>query len=147
MFAICCPGQYNCRNAGARSNAGAVRTRLWLEPLEDRTLLSNAIVVENQMTGTLQTTWDVTDHGDSRTEGFATDISVNHGDTVYFKVNDKDIDPYHLDIYRMGYYQGNSARYVTTVYPDSGVVTSPPNPNSDTPTGLVAAGHCPMTAH
>ena len=47
-------------------------------------------------------------------QGFATDISVNHGGTVNFKIN-TNAEAYRLDIYRMGYYGGRGARKVTTV--------------------------------
>ena len=48
-------------------------------------------------------------------QGFATDISVNQGETVGFKV-DTDASNYRLDIYRMGYYGGTGARKVATVH-------------------------------
>src|SRR5262245_54113775 len=78
--------------------------RLCVERLEDRTLLSNAIVAENQLPGTPESTWEV-GTGDSSIQGFATDMSVNHGQTISFKVNDSALVPYHIDIYRLGYYQ------------------------------------------
>src|SRR5689334_12735211 len=55
------------------------RTRLCLETLEERTLLSsNAIVLENQLPGAPQSQWDVStrDAGDATIQGFAADISV-----------------------------------------------------------------------
>ena len=45
----------------------------------------NAIVTENQLAGTAQSTWDVSGAGDLTIQGFATDISVNKGETVRFK--------------------------------------------------------------
>src|SRR5439155_11030564 len=92
------------------------RIRLQVELLEDRNLLSgNAIVTENQLAGTPQSTWGVNGAGDASILGFATDISVNHGQTVSFKIDDYANKAYHIDIYRMGYYQGNGARLVTTI--------------------------------
>ena len=44
-----------------------------------------------------------TDAGDANIQGFATDISVDQGQTVHFKVDTNSTD-YRLDIYRMGYY-------------------------------------------
>src|SRR4051794_17684872 len=86
------------------------RTRLALESLEDRITPSvNPIVAENQLQGTPQSVWDITGAGDASIQGFATDISVNHGQTVNFKINDTAAAPYHLDIYRMGYYGGMGA--------------------------------------
>src|SRR3954454_7759 len=87
------------------------RIRPRLEFLEDRTLFAvNPIVAENQLPGTPSTVWSITGAGDSSIQGFATDISVNHGNTINFKINDTSRAPYHIDIYRMGYYQGNGAR-------------------------------------
>src|SRR5437762_6084971 len=100
----------------ARANSGhRPRALLELEILEDRTLLANAIVTENQLAGTPQSTWGVNGAGDPSILGFATDISVNHGQTVSFKIDDHANAPYHIDIYRMGYYQGNGARLMTTL--------------------------------
>src|SRR5438034_75366 len=70
--------------------------RLGLEPLEDRSVpAANAIVTENQLPGTPQSTWGVSGTGDSTIQGFTTDISVNHGQTVSFKINDAANKPYH----------------------------------------------------
>ena len=52
---------------------------------------ANPIVAENCLTGTPQSTWDVSGAGDPSIQGFATDISVNVGDTVSFKI-DTDAD-------------------------------------------------------
>jgi hypothetical protein len=72
--------------------------------IEDRTLLSgNAIVTENQLPGTPQSVWGISGAGDPSILGFATDISVNHGQTESFKIDDYANAPYHIDIYRMGY--------------------------------------------
>ena len=42
-------------------------------------------------------------------EGFADNISVNHGTTINFKIN-TDSKSYRIDIYRLGYYGGLGAR-------------------------------------
>ena len=58
--------------------------------------------------------------------GFATDISVNQGQTVHFKI-ETDASDYRLDIYRMGYYGGIGARKIATVTPSASLPqTSPP---------------------
>ncbi|HJZ74836.1 MAG TPA: hypothetical protein VKE51_24030, partial [Vicinamibacterales bacterium] len=46
----------------------------------------NAIACENQNTGSPASEWDVDGAGDATIQGFATDISVNRGQTVHFKV-------------------------------------------------------------
>ena len=42
-------------------------------------------------------------------QGFATDISVDQGETVHFKV-DTAVGDYRLDIYRIGYYAARCAQ-------------------------------------
>jgi hypothetical protein len=82
-----------------------------LERLEDRALLTGlSIAAENQRPGSPPSQWDISGSGDSTLQGFATDISVNEGQTVSFKISDTTGALYHIDIYRMGYYQGNGAR-------------------------------------
>ena len=72
---------------------------------------ANSIEAENCLPGTPQAQWDISGAGDPSIQGFATDISVNAGGTVSFKINTT-ATQYHLDIYRMGYYQGNGARLI-----------------------------------
>ena len=50
----------------------------------------------------------------SSIQGFATDISVNRGTTVDFKIDTPSTN-YHIDIYRLGYYGGDGARLVDTI--------------------------------
>ena len=77
--------------------------------------VSNPIVVENNLTGTLDS-WDISGAGDPSIQGFATDISVNTGETVFFKIK-TDAPAYTIDIYRLGYYGGAGARKLATVQP------------------------------
>jgi hypothetical protein len=86
----------------------------------------NAIVDENNQTGTPQSgptdpgmRWDVVNEPTGvgypkGIEGFTTDISVNVGDRVSFKIN-TDSSHYAVDIYRLGYYQGKGARLMTHI--------------------------------
>ncbi len=69
----------------------------------------NPVACENTKPGTPETTWDVAGSGNADIQGFATDISVNQGETVGFKVK-TNASSYRLDIYRMGYYGGDGAR-------------------------------------
>ena len=48
---------------------------------------SNPIVVENQKTGNPESEWGIDGAGNSNIEGFATDISINRGQKVEFKIN------------------------------------------------------------
>ena len=102
------------------------------------------IVAENQFPGNPASQWDISGAGDPSIQGFATDISVNQGQTVSFKINDTNRDPYHIDIYRMGYYQGNGARLVATVNPSSTQLQNAENqpaPLTDPTTGLLDCGN------
>src|SRR5438270_13395532 len=64
---------------------------------------ANVIERENCLPGAPATQWDVHGVGDASIQGFATDISVNAGDRVDFKINTNATN-YRLDIYRMAYY-------------------------------------------
>ncbi|HZY84653.1 MAG TPA: N,N-dimethylformamidase beta subunit family domain-containing protein, partial [Gemmataceae bacterium] len=122
------------------------RARLGVERLEDRTLLSNAIVTENQLPGTPESTWQVNGAGDPSLLGFATNSSVNHGQTVSFKIDDYPKAPYHIDIYRMGYYQGNGARLEATIPASQVLKQVQPAPLTDSTTGLIDAGNWAVSA-
>src|ERR1700688_2594039 len=83
----------------------------------------NQIEAENCNPGS--SGWDISGAGDSTIQGFATDISFNVGQTVNFKVN-TNAKSYTLDIYRMGYYQGNGARLITSITPSVTLPQSQP---------------------
>src|SRR3954454_9217156 len=79
---------------------------------------ANPIVAENCEQGSPASEWDVNGAGDPSIQGFATDISVDQGGTVRFKIDTPSTD-YRLDIYRLGYYGGSGARKVATVQPSA----------------------------
>jgi hypothetical protein len=81
--------------------------------------LPNPIVCENNKAGTPQTTWDIGGAGDATIQGFATDISVNLGETIDFKINTT-ASSYSIDIYRLGWYSGKGARKVDSI-PAAGI--------------------------
>ncbi len=105
--------------------------------------VSNPIVLENQKPGNPESEWGINGAGDSNIEGFATDISVNHGQRVDFKIN-TDSNNYRIDIYRLGYYGGMGARKVTTIQHTG--VQNQPTPLRDSTTGLVDAGNWGVSA-
>ena len=114
-----------------------LRVRPTLEILDDRVLLSgtNPIVTENQLPGTdmAESVWLVPRvRPTPALEGYSTDISVNVGQTISFKVTDTTLDPYSIDIYRIGYYGGDGARLVTTI-PSSQISHRTSRPQSATP--------------
>ncbi len=85
----------------------------------------NEIVAENCLPGNPPSEWDVSGAGDANIQGYATDISINQGGTVHFKI-DTDSPNYHIDIYRMGYYGGNGARKITTISPSASLPQTQP---------------------
>ncbi|HEY8157325.1 MAG TPA: N,N-dimethylformamidase beta subunit family domain-containing protein [Methylobacter sp.] len=103
----------------------------------------NAIVAENQLQGTPASQWELGGPGATTLQGFTTDISVNHGSTVNFKIQ-SGTNNWRIDIYRLGYYQGNGARLITTINMNSS--QSQPAPVTDTTTGEVDAGNWSVTA-
>jgi len=103
----------------------------------------NAIVTENQLPGTPQSQWDLAGPGSTTLQGFATDISVNHGSTINFKIESGTAN-WRIDIYRLGYYQGNGARLITTFNKTS--KQTQPTPVTNATTGEVDAGNWAVTA-
>lgn len=78
----------------------------------------NPIVCENALAGTDPSVWDVSGAGDSDIQGFSTDISVNIGGTIGFKINTS-ARSYTIQIFRTGYYQGLGARKIADVTPSA----------------------------
>ena len=102
--------------------------------------MQNPIVCENSKPGSPPSEWDVQGSGDSNIQGFATDISVDQGQTEHFKVDTNATD-YRLDIYRMGYYGGDGARKVATVQPSASLPQNQPACLNDDNTGLIDCGN------
>jgi hypothetical protein len=106
--------------------------------------VTSEIACENSKPGTPPIVWDVNGSGSATIQGFATDISVDQGATVRFKV-DTDAADYRLDIYRMGWYGGDGARKVATVQP-SAQNQFQPACLSQPSTGLVDCGNWSVSA-
>jgi hypothetical protein len=70
----------------------------------------NNIVSENSETSGV-TNWSASQSQDVSIQGFSTDISVNKGEWIDFKISTTATN-YHVDIYRMGFYGGSGARMV-----------------------------------
>ena len=113
--------------------------------MQNRLNAQNAIVTENALTGNLPSEWDVSGVGDPSIQGFPTDISVNRGSTISFKIN-TDATAYHIDIYRLGYYGGRGARKVATINPSVSLPQTQPNFLRDSSTGLVDCGNWAVSA-
>ncbi|HEU5080695.1 MAG TPA: DUF4082 domain-containing protein [Opitutaceae bacterium] len=105
---------------------------------------TNPIVEENAKPGNPRSDWDAYP-GDTSIQGFTTQIGVNKGETVQFKIN-TDATSYEIRIYRVGYYQGNGARYITTINPSVPLPQVQPQPLSDPDTGLIDCGNWAVSA-
>ncbi len=106
---------------------------------------ANPIEAENCKQGTPPTVWDVDGAGDLSIQGFATDISVNVGGTVFFKIN-TNAHAYTIDIYRIGYYGGNGARLVTSIAPSVQLPQNQPACLQDATVGLTDCGNWATSA-
>src|SRR5262249_43985605 len=86
--------------------------------------------------------WLVGGEGDTSIQGFATQMSVAAGQTVSFKVSTPSRS-YHIDILRVGWYQGSGAtKVVSGLVPSASLPQSQPACRNDTgPTGLVDCGN------
>ncbi|WP_375431149.1 DUF4082 domain-containing protein [uncultured Friedmanniella sp.] len=105
----------------------------------------NVIVCENQLPGTPASTWDIDDEGDQSIQGFSTKMSVNAGSRVDFKI-DTDARAYRIEIYRLGYYQGNGARLVANVTPSATLPQTQPACATDAATEVYDCGTWAVSA-
>jgi hypothetical protein len=108
---------------------------------------ANPIVAENCLPGNPASEWDVStkNAGDPTIQGFASDISVNQGGTVFFKISTP-ATAYTINIYRMGYYGGMGARKVATITPSAPLPQKQPACITDTTTKLIDCGNWGVSA-
>jgi hypothetical protein len=97
---------------------------------------ANAIVAENCKPGASPGEWEIADSDSTAVQGFATDISVDQGATIGFKISAN--ASYALGIYRLGWYGGAGARKVGDAVVQPGASSQPPC-DEEAATGLV---HC-----
>ena len=105
------------------------------------------IACENTLPGDPPSDWQVNGAGDPSIQGFATQMSVTSGQTESFKINTT-ASSYHIDILRVGYYQGNGARkVVSNMQPTATLPQSQPACQNDSaPTGLIDCGNWAVSA-
>jgi len=106
---------------------------------------ANVIVAENCKPGNPSTEWDVNGSGDPMIQGFATDISVNVGERIAFKV-DTASPAYRIDVYRLGYYGGMGARLVTSMKPSVTLPQKQPPCLTDASVRLYDCGNWEVSA-
>ena len=109
--------------------------------------MTSVIACQNTLPGDPSSDWQVNGAGDPTIQGFATSMSVNVGQTEYFKI-DTPATSYHIDILRVGYYQGDGAhKVVSDMLPTATLPQTQPACLSDTqPTGLVDCGNWAVSA-
>jgi hypothetical protein len=127
----------------AASSLGGARNAHAADPCANTAV--NPIPCENAQAGTPPSVWGLSGAGDPGIQGFATDISVNVGGTVSFKINTASTN-YSLTIYRLGFYQGNGARQIAVVQPSAPLPQPQPPCLTDPPTGLVDCGNWAVSA-
>jgi hypothetical protein len=107
---------------------------------------ANPVACENQLPGTPPSNWEVDGGGDPTIQGFATQMSVNVGQTISFKINTPST-AYHIDILRMGYYQGNGARLIASnIKLSTSLPQTQPPCLTDSSTGLIDCGNWAVSA-
>ncbi len=116
-----------------------------LESTDRHAQTANAIVRENRLPGDPPTEWDINGWGDPTIQGFGHDISINRGETIFFKIKTDSTD-YRIDIYRMGYYGGMGARRVDTVKPSVKLPQHQPEGLRDEATHLYDCGNWAVSA-
>ena len=99
---------------------------------------ANPVECENSLPGSPPEEWESA--GSSSIQGFATDFSVDQGETVHFKV-DTDASDYRIDIYRLGWYGGDGARLHATVEPSASLPQVQPACLYEDSTGLTDCGN------
>ena len=106
----------------------------------------NKISCENSKPGNPPAEWDdFFGAGSDDIQGFSTEISVNIGQRVDFKI-DTNASAYTIDIYRTGYYNGDGARKITSVAPSAALPQNQPNCITDVATELYDCGNWAVSA-
>jgi hypothetical protein len=105
----------------------------------------SVICIENAKTGNPPSEWDISGGGSANIQGYATQMSVNKGETVDFKVI-TDSPDYRLDVYRTGYYGGLGARKITTLQPSAALPQTQPPCLTDPTVALVDCGNWAVSA-
>ncbi len=105
---------------------------------------NNEIVCENRLAGSPESAWGGRPD-DPSIGGFATQFSVNHGETVRFKISTM-ARAYTIDIFRMGWYQGDGARKIASIRPSVRLPQPQPPCLTVLATGLVDCGNWTISA-
>jgi fibronectin type 3 domain-containing protein len=108
--------------------------------------VTNKVACENTKPGDPPSDWQIEGVGDPSIQGFATSMSVNVGQAVYFKIKTP-ASSYHIDILRLGYYGGDGARKIASnIQPSANLPQAQPNCLTDSSTGLIDCGNWGVSA-
>jgi len=105
----------------------------------------NQIVCENSLPGNPSSDWAIQGDGDLTIQGFPTDISVNQGGTISFKIN-TNARAYTIGIFRMGYYAGLGARKIASISPSATLPQTQPPCMTVAATNLYDCGNWAVSA-
>lgn len=106
---------------------------------------TNPIATENGLPGNPASEWDIAGAGDLSIQGFSTNISVNTGSTIGFKIDvQAPATSYTIKIYRLGYYNGDGARLISDLGSFTG--TQQPAPLYETATGKTDCSNWTVSA-
>src|SRR5271169_1182952 len=107
---------------------------------------ANPNVCENALPGLAPTKWQLKKVGDSTIQGFATSMSVNLGETEFFKINTP-AKAYKIEILRLGWYGGDGAHVVASnVTPTASLPQTQPECLKTAGTGLIDCGNWGVSA-
>ena len=108
--------------------------------------IASKVACENTQPGNPASEWQVTGAGSSTIQGYATSMSVNIGNSIKFKIKTP-ATSYHIDVYRLGYYQGLGARKVAAnVLPSAALPQTQPACATFSATGLIDCGNWAVSA-
>jgi hypothetical protein len=108
--------------------------------------VTNEVACENTKPGDPPADWQIDGIGAQSIQGYATSISVNRGQTVNFKIKTP-ASSYHIDILRLGYYDGDGARLIdSNIQPSAKLPQTQPNCLTSSATGLIDCGNWSVSA-
>ncbi|MCX2749958.1 hypothetical protein OOZ51_19405, partial [Arthrobacter sp. MI7-26] len=108
--------------------------------------VTNPVACENTLAGNPDSEWQVFGAGDDTIQGYGTSMSVNIGESIAFKILTP-ASSYHIDVYRLGYYQGLGARKVASnLLPSAALPQTQPACNTYSDTGLIDCGNWSVSA-
>jgi fibronectin type 3 domain-containing protein len=108
--------------------------------------VTNKVACENTKPGDPPSDWQIDGAGDPTIQGFATQISVDVGQTEQFKIKTP-ASSYHINILRLGYYGGDGARIIASgIKPTASLPQSQPSCLKAQSTGLIDCGNWGVSA-